>query len=273
MMGEFVETKDCVEFLHGLADASVDLVLIDPPYYGIVDESWDNQWETETAYVNWLVSTVGVAARKLKPSGSLLMFGGIGKHGSHPFFRVLSGIEVGGSLFFRNMITWKKRRAYGKSHDYLFCREEIVWYSKSQERTEVTFNIPYTDVKRGYDGFNKKYPAKSEYKRVSNVWDDIPELMRPKRNCQKPDPLIKRLIDTHSNPGDFVVDFFAGYGTTGTVALESGRRFLGCEAIAADAAAADERCREAKQRWETTQSVQSSPAVPASSEVTSPTDS
>jgi DNA modification methylase len=52
------------------------------------------------------------------------------------------------------------------------------------------------------------------------------------------------LVKTHSNPGDLVVDPFAGYGTTGIVALKTGRRFLGCEKILTDAEAADVRCRE-----------------------------
>lgn len=235
------------DFVCALDKETIDLVLIDPPYYGIVDDSWDNQWASEDEYVLWLVNLLKLAYFKLKPTGSLLMFGGIGKHGSHPLFKVISGLEtslfVGDpAFFFRNMITWKKRRAYGKSHDYLFCREEIVWMSKSSVRTEVTFNVPLLDVKRGYAGFNKKYAAKSEFKRVSNVWDDIPELMRPKRTAEKPIPLLKRLVATHSNPGDLIIDFFAGTGSTGVAALELSRRFMGCEAIEADAMAANARC-------------------------------
>lgn len=240
----FVTWMECSRFIRSLPLEGVDLFLIDPPYYGIVDDEWDNQWESEELYVNWMASTLRDIVPKMKPNGSLLMFGGIGKHGSHPFFDLMKCIESDGSLTFRNMITWKKRRAYGKSHDYLFCREEIAWYSKNPERTGVTFNIPYLEEKRGYAGFNKKYPAKSEFKRVSNVWDDIPELMRPKRRCEKPLPLLKRLISTHSNPGDLVVDFFAGTGTTGVAAIESERQFRGCEAMQDVADAANAWCCE-----------------------------
>jgi DNA modification methylase len=242
----YISAGDAADFISSLDNESVDLFLIDPPYFGIVDDSWDNQWDSERDYISWLVDLARLAFAKTKSDGSLLMFGGIGKHGSHPFFRIISKLEEpcadGKSWFFRNMITWKKRRAYGKSHDYLFVREELVWFSKSCNRTEVKFNIPYSEEKRGYAGFNKDYPAKSEFKRIGNVWDDIPELMRPKRNCQKPEALIDRLIKTHSNEGDLVVDFFAGYGTTGISALKLGRRFMGCEAIEADAVAADQRC-------------------------------
>ncbi len=251
-MADYVFASKAEEFLSTLPDGSVDLFVLDPPYFEITNDAWDNQWESETDYIQWLVNLLRIAFRKTKPHGSMLVFGGVGKDGGHPFFdvvrevkveRVTGEYEVPARLWtYRNWITWKKRRAYGKSHDYLFTREEIVWFSKSPERTEVTFNIPLLDVKRGYEGYNKDYPAKSEFKRVSNVWDDITELFKPERSCQKPIPLLDRIVKTHSNPGDFVVDFFAGWGTTGVSALGLGRDFLGCEAIPLDAQQANDRC-------------------------------
>jgi site-specific DNA-methyltransferase (adenine-specific) len=43
---------------------------------------------------------------------------------------------------------------------------------------------------------------------------------------QKPLGILRRIIQASSNPGDLVLDFFAGSGTTGAAALELGRRFL-----------------------------------------------
>jgi site-specific DNA-methyltransferase (adenine-specific) len=240
----YVKACDAFDLLDSLGPRSVDLFCIDPPYYGIVKDSWDNQWKDPDEYIEWLVELLQLALQKIASDGSLICFGGIGVHGVHPLFDVIHGAETVGWTY-RNWITWKKRRAYGKSHDYLFTREEILWYSASPIREEVAFNIPLLDEKRGYAGWNKDYPAKSEYKRVSNVWDDIPELFKPERYTQKPIPLMERLIKTHSNKGDLVVDFFAGWGTTGVAALRNGRRFVGCEAIQADAKAADRRCIEA----------------------------
>lgn len=220
---------DAHSLLGSIPLGTVELVQIDPPFCNIVQDKWDRQWKTDAEYVDWLVGILGVAKKRLTPTGSILMFGAIGKHGSHPFFDVINRCESELGLCFRNLITWKKRRAYGTQFNYLWCREEIVWFSNSHERTEVTFNIPLLDVVRGYPGFSKKYVAKSEFKRVSNVFDDIPELMRPSRACEKPIPLLRRLISTHSNPGDLVVDIFAGTGSTGQAALDLGRRFVGCD--------------------------------------------
>jgi DNA modification methylase len=242
----YVVNSDALSFVSSFDDASVDLFLFDPPYYDIVTDAWDNQWTTLDEYVKWLTQIVSVCSNKLTSKGSIVFFGAIGKHGSHPLWRLCESIEQNTDLTYRNCITWKKRRAYGKSHDYLFCREEIVWYSKSNVRTEVTFNIPYLKTKRGYDGFDKNHPAKSEYKRVSNVWDDIPELMRPKRNTQKPLELLERLILTHSNVGDLVVDLFCGTCPTGIAAVKNDRCFVGCDLDETVIDAANAACAAAK---------------------------
>lgn len=46
---------------------------------------------------------------------------------------------------------------------------------------------------------------------------------------QKPERLIKRIIEASSNPGDIVMDFFAGSGTTAAVAEKLGRKWIVCD--------------------------------------------
>lgn len=43
---------------------------------------------------------------------------------------------------------------------------------------------------------------------------------------QKPAGVLRRIVQASSRPGDWVLDFFAGSGTTGAVAAELGRRFV-----------------------------------------------
>ncbi|HZL27212.1 MAG TPA: site-specific DNA-methyltransferase, partial [Acidobacteriaceae bacterium] len=43
---------------------------------------------------------------------------------------------------------------------------------------------------------------------------------------QKPLGILERIVRVHSNPGDTVLDFFAGSGTTGVAAARNGRNFL-----------------------------------------------
>lgn len=226
-----VTVADAREFATGFADGSVALLLMDPPYGGLLNVPWDRQWPSPQAYAAWFLSVLRCWRRTLTPTGSVIFFGGTGTPGQRTLLHTILALEDerGMGLYCRNWITWKKRRAYGKSHDYLYTREEILWYSASPARTGVTFNIPYLDEKRGYEGWNKDFPAKSEFKRVSNVWTDIPELMRPMRPAEKPTVLMERLVLTHSNPGDLVVDPFCGTGATGEAALKHGRRFRGAD--------------------------------------------
>lgn len=255
-MNEFVRGMKAEEFIPSLVDESVPLLLTDPPYYEIVPEKWDRQWRDERHFADWLSDLFVLALPKLTPNGSLVFFGAMGRHKSHPLFRIVTNLEDGGYTF-RQWITWKKRRAFGKSHDYLYIREEILWFSKNPERTGVIFNKPYSDELRGYGAFNPKYEI-SDYKRVGNVWTDIPpedlndpvieditELFKLDRQCQKPVKIMDRLVKTHSNPGDLVVDPFVGWGTTGVAAVQADRNFLGCEAIEKDALEANQRVVEA----------------------------
>jgi site-specific DNA-methyltransferase (adenine-specific) len=43
---------------------------------------------------------------------------------------------------------------------------------------------------------------------------------------QKPEGVLRRIVQASSAPGDWVLDFFAGSGTTGAVAAQLGRRFM-----------------------------------------------
>ena len=54
-------------------------------------------------------------------------------------------------------------------------------------------------------------------------------LKNPKHPTQKPLKVMRRLIELASNPGDLVLDPFAGVASTGVAAMELDRRFIGIE--------------------------------------------
>jgi len=198
------------------------LIIADPPYGDIVKEKWDNWGYKE------YIELAKVIEKALTKGGSAYVWGGIGKYKNRTFFKFLANVEEETNLHLRNVITWNKKRAYGKSDDYLFTREEVAWLVNG-DNPEI-FNIPLLDEKRGYAGYNAKYPAKSEYKRRTNVWTDITEVFSGKKHkCEKPEKLAEVMINTHTNPGDDVLDLFAGSGNTSVVASRLGRRFVAVE--------------------------------------------
>ncbi len=95
---------------------------------------------------------------------------------------------------------------------------EWVWETRGQARGQK----PY-----------KRYVDEilSEGQALSDVWDDIQFLRgndaeRVDYATQKPDDLIKRIINASSSKGDIVADFFGGSGVAAKVATELGRKFV-----------------------------------------------
>ncbi|HDL6876202.1 TPA: site-specific DNA-methyltransferase [Yersinia enterocolitica] len=67
---------DSLCYIKTLPDNCIDLIATDPPYFRVKSCKWDNQWESESAYLVWLDELLAEFWRVLKPSGSLYMFCG-----------------------------------------------------------------------------------------------------------------------------------------------------------------------------------------------------
>ena len=76
-MGEKLTYKnqDCLEFLSTLDDNTVDLVCTDPPYYRVVNDTWDNQWFTIDEYYEWCEQWIKELGRVAKWNCSFWLFG------------------------------------------------------------------------------------------------------------------------------------------------------------------------------------------------------
>ena len=69
---------------------------------------------------------------------------------------------------------------------------------------------------------------------VGSLWEDLPAVNSQAAEdtrypTQKPEGLLQRIILSSSNPGDIVLDAFAGSGTTLAVAEKLGRRWIGID--------------------------------------------
>ncbi|STO12786.1 Modification methylase RsrI [[Flavobacterium] thermophilum] len=52
-----------------------DLIIADPPYYDVVNEKWDKQWNNENEYLDWCELWLKEFKRLLKPNGSVYIWG------------------------------------------------------------------------------------------------------------------------------------------------------------------------------------------------------
>ena len=68
--------------------------------------------------------------------------------------------------------------------------------------------------------------------KINNLWDDITRVSGKERTgyaTQKPLALYQRIIQASSNPGDVVLDIFAGCATTAVAAERLGRQWIACD--------------------------------------------
>ena len=67
---------DAIDVANATPSQSVDLVIVDPPYFRVKDLEWDKQWSSEQDYLAWLEACLQAFIRTLKPNGSLYLFCG-----------------------------------------------------------------------------------------------------------------------------------------------------------------------------------------------------
>ncbi len=136
----------------------------------------------------------------------------------------------------KNFITMRNQRGYGTQKNWMWVRQELLYYAKGNPKFNV--EAEYTDIPKILRGYYKEVNgkitenlerSKSQYIRAGNVWVDIQQVFyRMQENvpgcyAQKPLKALERIILSATTEKDLVVDFFAHSGTT-LVAGEKTRR-------------------------------------------------
>ena len=205
----------------------VGAVVTDPPYGNLIRQPWDNWKGDQRSFADWMLRWTAALQPLVMPGGAMYVWGGYGTPGFRPFFEYASRVEAETPWRVSNLLTWGKKRAYGVQNNYLACREDMLFMVNGDPKKPRTFSVPYLETKRGYAGYNPKYPAKSEFYRRTNVWTDVTEILSGKVHLtQKPLRVMEVPIEVSTMPGDFVLDPFAGSCTTAHAAMRSGRRFV-----------------------------------------------
>jgi len=70
-----IYNMDCLDYLTHLHDRTIDTIILDPPYYMVVKENWDNKWNTFEDYLKWMEQIIIMIERIAKYSCSLWIFG------------------------------------------------------------------------------------------------------------------------------------------------------------------------------------------------------
>jgi site-specific DNA-methyltransferase (adenine-specific) len=136
--------------------------------------------------------------------------------------------EIFGRASFQNEIIWAYDYGARPSRRWPAKHENILWYARDPKR--YTFNLAAAD-RIPYMAPTLVGPVKAARgKTPTDVWwhTIVSPTGREKTGyaTQKPLGILERIVRVHSNPGDRVLDFFAGSGTTGAAAAKHDREFL-----------------------------------------------
>ena len=233
---------DSFLLLKKIEPKSVDMIFADPPYFlssgGISCQNgkqvsvnkgeWDYTKTIEDR-IKYHRKWIALCRNALKDDGTIMISSTL-----HSVYAIGVALELEGYSIINNII-WRKTNPAPN----LACRcfthstETVIW-----ARKQLTLK------KKGKHYFN--YEAMKEEnggKQMKDVWefDDVePELFesstapKSEKKCgkhptQKPIALLRRLITAASKEGDLILDPFNGSGTTGIVAHNLNRKYIGIE--------------------------------------------
>jgi site-specific DNA-methyltransferase (adenine-specific) len=172
----------------------------------------------------FLMPRIEAALRCLLPDGSLFV---------HLDCREVHYVKVAldrllGRARFKNEIIWAYDYGGRPKNRWPAKHDTILWYALDPE--DYVFN--YDEIDRiPYMAPTLVSPEKAERgKTPTDVWwhTIVPTSGREKTGypTQKPLGVLSRIVRVHTRPGDAVLDFFAGSGTTGEAAARHGRGFV-----------------------------------------------
>ncbi len=227
---------DAFTVLPLLPQASVDLLIADPPYN--LSKTYNSSVftkQSQSEYEAWTNAWIELVVPLLKPTASVYVCSEWRSSGV--IQRVLEH-----HFIVKNRITWEREKGRGaarnwknNSEDIWFCVvSEDYFFDVEAVKQKRRVLAPYRDGNGQPKDWAEEADGAFRVTHPSNLWTDItvPFWSMPENTdhpTQKPEKLIAKLILASSRPGDVALDPFLGSGTTSVVAKKLGRRYIGIE--------------------------------------------
>ena len=233
-MEEFkLYNNDCMGILGQIPSQSIDLVVCDPPY-GTTSIEWDSVLDFSEIW--------GHLERLMKPKTNAIFFG------SQPF---TSNLVLSKEKWFKYELVWNKNKTGSPGlakHRPLKVHENILVFAngpKSPYNPIMETGASYERNCKNPDGYGTGVNThgygfgKNKLTHLKNDGTRYPKsVIHASRNfsaqqtvhpTQKPTNVLNWIIMTYSNPGDTVLDFTMGGGSTGVSCKMTNRNFIGIE--------------------------------------------
>ena len=211
---------DCLEGLRQVESESVHLIFADPPYnlsgknhmtvkngkpVACNKGDWDIVENIDAFNLQWITECL----RVLRADGTLWISGTLHNHPSIGMAMKQLG------LWIINDVIWFKNNAPPLlSCNRLAPSTELIWVASKSKK----YYFDYTEAKRLNGG-----------KQMRNLWAINAQRHKTPHPAEKPESLLDRIIRIGSKKGDVILDPFMGSGTTGVVANNLKRHFIGFE--------------------------------------------
>lgn len=224
---------DALDVLQAIPDSSVDLIFVDPPYnIGKDFAGRKDKWDTDEDYLNWCYLWIDLCIKKLKPTGAFYVM-------TSTQFMPYFDLYIREKMTILSRIVWAYDSSGVQARRYFGSLYEPILYCV-KDKNNYTFNADdimieaKTGSQRKLIDYRKNPPQPYKNEKVpGNVWNFCRVRYRmdeyENHPTQKPISLLERIIKASTNEGDVVLDPFCGSFTTGYVAKELGRQFIGIE--------------------------------------------
>jgi len=215
-------------------EGKVQLIFIDPPYNTGNDGFLYNDRFNMSTWLTFMRNRLVLARRLLTDTGTIYI--SLDNNCVH-YAKVLCD-EIFGVDNFQREIIWRIGWVSGYKtsiNNFIRNHDTILFYSKNPSFKFNKVYIPYPEGYERRDGtVGKGYPLEDTWNCSS--FDELNSIQilsfSPEKtgvDGQKPEKLLQRVIESATNKGDLVLDFFAGSGTTCAAAHKLGRRYIGIE--------------------------------------------
>jgi len=223
---------DTLQVLQSIPSESVDLIFADPPYNIGKDFNGLKDQLNEDDFLSWCYLWLEECYRVLKKNGTMYL---MNSTENMPFLDIWCRQK----FFIKSRIIWSYDSSGVQAKKFFgSLYEPILMMVKNKDK--YTFNThdilveAKTGAQRNLIDYRKNPPQPyNNYKVPGNVWifPRVRFKMEEYENhpTQKPEALLKRIIKASSNEGDLILDPFSGSFTTGKVAKNLNRKFLGIE--------------------------------------------
>lgn len=267
--GNMVIRGECISACAYLKDQGieVDLVYIDPPFASGADyakkvylrrnphfmrqrgnteeklheeeirffeeKMYGDVWD-KAKYLNWMYENLTAIRSVMSERASIYV---------HLDYRIGHYVkimldDIFGEARFRNEIVWcyksggAGKKQFAKKHDviYFYSKHADYVFNPQQEKSYMKAGSGKNPAQTYYTDEHGSYTLVQ----MKDYWTDIGMLATSSEErvnyvTQKPEALLERIIQTSTNEGMLVADFFGGSGVAAAVAHRLGRRFIHCD--------------------------------------------